>query len=305
MKKTLGALVSLLCLVACGGNTSGPNGVEVPTGSEAPSGVAGALADLSISADGIQGAFVAGEHRVTFRGAAVDEDIDVQVTLNGLVLDALMRPADGVSSMDGFTAADGSSTQIVDRDRELLSGLYRALNGLSKEELGFAGVYLRRAVGLWAQHPTTVDLKRLVMGDEGRGYTMLCSYAKCGGAWTGSCSTYTWYSYAKHDCDRGGTGLAINQQIAQLGDHSSCGGDEYYWTGSTWACGEPDHWSRPYVLGNCFGRCGGGCGGDTQYTLDATNHDGCVRNGHALASLYCDDQFVSASDDELLAPDCY
>lgn len=43
----------------------------------------------------------------------------------------------------------------------------------------------------------------------------------------------------------------------------------------------------------------------TQYTLDATNHDGCVRNGHLLASAYCDDQFVSASDDELYAPNCY
>ena len=95
------------------------------------------------------------------------------------------------------------------------------------------------------------------------------------------------------------------QQIAQLGDHTTCGGDEYYLNGSTWVCGEPDHWSRPKVMGICFGRCGGGCGGDTQYTLDATNHDGCVRNGHALASAYCDDQFVSASDDEMFAGNCY
>lgn len=300
--KILGAWVLALVLAACGGGgASGPEGAS--PGTEQSSSAPGTL-ELVATPQGIEGTYVAGERRITFRSAALDGDIDVQVTLNGLVLDALMRPADGVSSMDGFAAANGADTQLVDEDRELLTGLYQALNGVSREELGDAGVYLRRAVGLWAQHPTTVELKRLVMGDQGRGYTMLCSYAKCGGAWTGSCSSYNWYSYAKHDCNWGGTSVTNNQQIAQLGDHFSCSGDEWYWNGG-WVCGEPDHWVRPYVVGNCFGRCGGGCGGDTQYTLDATNHDGCVRNGHALASLYCDDQFASASDDELFAPDCY
>jgi hypothetical protein len=303
MKKTLGAWILALCLAACGGSTGGPEGAAAPPGNEPAPAAPGTL-ELATTAQGVQGTYAAGEDRITFRSAAVDEDIDIQVTVNGLVLDALLRPADGVSSMDGFAAGSGASTQLLDEDRELLSGLYQALNAVSREELGDAGAYLRRAVGLWAQHPTTVDLKRLVMGDQGRGYTMLCSYAKCGGAWTGTCGSYNWYSYAKHDCNWGGFSVVNNQQIAQLGDHSSCSGDEWYWN-SGWVCGEPNHWARPYVIGNCFGRCGGGCGGDTQYTLDATNHDGCVRNGHALASLYCDDQFSSASDDELFAPDCY
>ncbi|HYV45644.1 MAG TPA: hypothetical protein VFA20_12330 [Myxococcaceae bacterium] len=303
MTKTLPAVLAALCLAACGGGAGRPDDAATPPGTDPSPDVAGVL-DLHATARGVEGTYTAGDDRISFQSAAVDGDIDLQVTLNGLVLDALLRPADGVSSLDGFAEANGASTQLVDQDRALLSGFYRALNRVSKEELGNPGVSLRRAVGLWAEHPTTVDLKRVVMGDQGRGYTMLCSYAKCGGAWTGSCSSYTWYSYAKHDCNWGGFGVVNNQQIAQLGDHFSCSGDEWYWNNG-WVCGEPDHWARPYVVGNCFGRCGGGCGGDTQYTVDATNHDGCVRNGHALASLYCDDQFTAASDDELFAPDCY
>jgi len=303
MTKTLPAVLAALCLAACGGGAGRPDDSVTPPGTDPSPDVAGVL-DLHATAQGVQGTYTAGDDRVSFQSTAVDGDIDLQVTLDGLVLDALLRPADGVSSLDGFAEANGAATQLVDQDRALLSGFYRALNGVSKEALGTPGVYLRRAVGLWAEHPTTVDLKRVVMGDQGRGYTMLCSYAKCGGAWTGSCSSYTWYSYAKHDCNWGSMSVTNNQQIAQLGDHYSCSGDEWYWNNG-WVCGEPDHWSRPYVVGNCFGRCGGGCGGDTQYTLDATNHDGCVRNGHALASLYCDDQFTAASDDELFAPDCY
>lgn len=296
--------MSALMLGACGGVESGAGDVLTQPGTEAVPSAPGKL-DMTATGTGLMGSYTAGDDRVAFQSLAVDGDIDVQVTVNGLTLDALIRPADGVSSMDGFAAANGADTQMVDQDRELLSGLYQALNQVPREELGEAGVYLRRAVSVWSQHPTTVDLKRLVMGEEGRGYTMLCSYAKCGGAWTGSCSSYNWYSYAKHDCNWGGFDVVNNQQIAQLGDHYGCSGDEYYLNGGTWVCGEPDHWARPKVVGNCFGRCGGGCGGDTQYTLDATNHDGCVRNGHALASLYCDDQFTSASDDELFAPNCY
>jgi hypothetical protein len=303
MTKTLAAVSSALCLAACGGGAGRPDDAAAPPGNERSQDSAGVL-DLKATAQGVEGTYASGDDRISFQSAAVDGDIDLQVTLNGLVLDALLRPADGVSSLDGFAEANGASTQLVDQDRALLSGFYRALNRVSKGELGAAGVSLRRAVGLWAEHPTTVDLKRVVMGDQGRGYTMLCSYAKCGGAWTGTCSSYNWYSYAKHDCDHGGFSVVNNQQIAQLGDHSSCSGDEWYWN-NAWVCGEPDHWARPYVIGNCFGRCGAGCGGDTQYTLDATNHDGCVRNGHALTSLYCDDQFTAASDDELFAPDCY
>jgi hypothetical protein len=232
----------------------------------------------------------------------------IEVDVNGMTLSGLVDPANGVSAMDGFAAGNGDDTQMGDEDRAVLAKVYAALNARlpAGDAAAPEAMYLRRAVSLWSQHPTTVAMQRTVMGEQGRGYTMLCSYAKCGGSYGGTCAgVYNWYSYAKHDCNKGGFEATVNQQIAQLGNHTTCSGDEYYMSGGVWKCGEPDHWSRPKVIGNCFGRCGGGCGGDTQYTLDATNHDGCVRNGHMLASGYCDDQFASASDDEMFAGNCY
>ena len=293
--------VAAVAILGCGAEGSDP--AQPETGSSR-----GNL-EISFEPDAAIGSFELDDQRVRFASREVEPGVyDIEVELQGLTLTGLLDPSNGVSALDGFVSDNGGDTQMLEGDRALLAALYAAFN----EQLpagGGAGEparYLRRAVGLWAQPPDSVELPRVVMGEEGRGYTMLCSYAKCNGSWTGTCNGYyNWYSYAKHDCNKGGFDYTGNQQIAQLGDHYSCSGDEYYLSGSTWICGEPDHWVRPKVVGNCFGRCGGGCGGDTQYTLDATNHDGCVRNGHALASLYCDDQFVSAADDELYAPDCY
>jgi hypothetical protein len=297
MRKVLGAVAAVM-LLGCGGGTRTEDAAQAVDGLE-----------LKQESGGVTGRFAQAGTEAGFSSKQVEEGVyRVEVRQNGMTLTGLVDTVNGVSDLDGFGEETGQDTQMLDGDREVLSGLYAALN--AQLPAGDAAApearYLRRAVSLWSQHPTSVELQRTVMGEEGRGYTMLCSYAKCNGAWTGSCGgSYNWYSYAKHDCQHGGFDLAKNQQIAQLGDHSSCSGDEYYLNGSTWVCGEPDHWSRPKVMGICFGRCGGGCGGDTQYTLDATNHDGCVRNGHALASAYCDDQFMSASDDEMFAGNCY
>jgi len=296
MRKALCAVATLM-LWACGGS-----------GGDAPRAKQDGMS-LSTEPGDTRGTFVRGGEEVSFSSVEVEPGVyRLEVRLRGLALTGLMDPASGVSTLDGFADQDGTDTQLTDADRDLLDAFYRGLNDALP--MGDAAtpesMYLRRAAGLWAQHPSTVELQRTVMGEQGRGYTMLCSYAKCNGRFTGSCGgVYNWYSYAKHDCNKGGFSWAGNQQIAQLGDHTTCSGDEFYLNGSTWVCGEPDHWSRPKVMGICFGRCGGGCGGDTQYTLDATNHDGCVRNGHMLASAYCDDQFVSAADDELFAPNCY
>ena len=299
MRKALGVVAALL-MWGCGG--AGP---DVPAASpESPDGLT-----LQSEAGVTQGTWGQGDRSVSFASREVEPGVyRLEVRLGELTLTGLLDPASGVSTLDGFADANAQDTQVVDADREVLAAFYQALNqGLPAGDAAAPeAMYLRRAVGMWAQQPTSVTLKRTVMGEQGRGYTMLCSYAKCGGSNTGSCGgVYNWYSYAKHDCNNGGFDNARNQQIAQLGDHTTCSGDEYFLNGSTWVCGEPDHWSRPKVMGNCFGRSGSGCGGDTQYTLDATNHDGCVRNGHMLASGYCDDQFVSATDDELFAPNCY
>jgi hypothetical protein len=298
MRSSLGVVAALMW-VGCGG---------APQDSGAVAGATPGL-ELTREAQGAaSGRFVQGGAEVRFSSRQVEPGVfRLEVRQNGMSLTGLVDAEQGVSSLDGFAEDNGQDTQMLDGDREALNGLYAALNAElpSGPALSPELKYLRRAVGLWAEHPGSVQLQRTVMGEQGRGYTMLCSYAKCGGKNTGTCSSYNWYSYVKHDCQHGGFDLAINQQIAQLGDHGTCDGDELYMSGSAWVCGEPDHVSRPKVRGNCFGRCGAGCGGDTQYTLDATNHDGCVRNGHVLASAYCDDQFTAASDDELYAPDCY
>lgn len=299
MRKILGAVAAVV-LFACGS----PSG----TVAQPEEGLA-----LAVEQGVTQGTFHTGASQgnaeVKFSSREVEPGVyRVEVRFNGMALTGLMDPGNGVSTLDGFAEANGQDTQLTDADREVVAALYAALNAElpSGDAATAEAMYLRRTVGLWAEHPSTVQMQRTVMGEQGRGYTMLCSYAKCNGSWTGSCGgSYNWYSYAKHDCQHGGFSFAGNQQIAQLGNHATCSGDEYYMSGGNWVCGEPDHWSRPKVIGICFGRCGGGCGGDTQYTLDATNHDGCVRNGHALASAYCDDQFMSASDDELFASNCY
>jgi hypothetical protein len=302
--------VALVAVAAAALFGCGVQGGGAPEETAAPPAAGAQQGELVLGhedASRVEGAFTTGAERLAFSSREVEAGVyEVRVELQGMTLFGLLDPTRGANALDGFASESGEDTQMLDGDRALLQGLYQALNTRlpQGDAAGPTAMYLRRAVGLWAQHPSTVELARTVMGEENRGYTMLCSYAKCGGAWTGSCSSYNYYSYAKHDCNRGGFESTINQQIAQLGNHGTCSGDEYYYSGG-WRCGEPDHWSRPRVMGNCFGRCGGGCGGDTQYTRDATNHDGCVRNGHALASAYCDDQFISASDDELSAPNCY
>ncbi|MDC0710967.1 hypothetical protein POL68_21020 [Stigmatella sp. ncwal1] len=303
MRKFLGAVAAGL-LFACG-SPSGSSGTPEAPGAALPTeglslGVAEALT---------QGTFTGGGSEVVFSSRQVEPGVyRIELRFNGKMLRALLDGENGVSTLDGFAEATGQDMQWQEKDRPVLAALSAALNAElpSGDAATPEAKYLRRAVSLWVQHPDTVAMQRTVMGEQGRGYTMLCSYAKCNGKNTGSCgSSYNWYAYAKHDCSKGGFDAAINQQLAQLGDHGTCNGDEFYMSNGAWVCGEPDHWSRPKVMGNCFGRCGGDCGGDTQYTLDATNHDGCVRNGHVLISGYCDDQFISASDDELFAPNCY
>ncbi|ATB51144.1 hypothetical protein [Corallococcus macrosporus] len=291
------AVVLVAC--ACGGAVK--TGDDVPLKQEGLS--------LAASPRGSRGSFAHQGEQVTFSSRQVEPGVfRVEVRLRGLTLTGLMEPASGVSTLDGFAEANGADAQMGAADRALLTALYRELNAAlpAGDAAAPEAMYLRRAVSVWSQYPDTVALRRAVMGEKGRGYTMLCSYARCNGRDTGSCGgVYNWYAHAAHDCDRGGFDWPGNQQLAQLGDHYSCNGDEFFLAGGTWLCGSPDHWHRPKVVGNCFGRCGSDCGGDTQYTVDATNHDSCVRNGHILVSGWCNDQFVAAVDDELFAPNCY
>jgi hypothetical protein len=272
---------------------------------------------LAIEDTAVFGAFSTEDDGLTFFADEVgDQVFELTVELHDMTLDAYIDAVSGVATLDGFASDTGEDTQILAEDRDLLWEFYQALNQELPEDSPHAGVLLRRKVGGWAEQPDTVDLTRVVMGEEGRTIQYLCGYVNCGSN-TGSCAYWNWYAYSTHDCCYGGIwGLlgtctdrydSDTTQVVQLGDHYNSGCDDgtYTWNGSGWETCEKDHWSYPYEVGNCFGRSGGGCGGDTQYTKDATDHDGCVRNGHETASLWCDDEFASAVDDELWGDDCY
>jgi hypothetical protein len=167
---------------------------------------------------------------------------------------------------------------------------------------------------LFSEWPEDLAVSRNVAVTDPLTINMLCQKAKCtilvNGqqvlSYTGNCVLYNWLQYSNHDCNQCENNEGNCQQRAQLGDHYYCNGSEWYWTGTQWKCGEPNHWNRPYIVGNCIGRCGPGCGGwDKQYTKDCTNHDTCIRNGHWDWSHWCNDEFVLAIDDFLFAPDCY
>ncbi len=256
----------------------------------------------------VSGTYYLEDQELAFESTVIEAGlVELELVLNGMVLEGVIDMNEGVSSLDGYTAGTGEDTQLIEDDRALLESFYRALNEYwPGNDIPLESSSLRRATSIWAQSSPAIDLTRTVMGEEGRGYTMLCNYARCNpNSWTGACSYWNWYSYGDHDGWWHDNNDSGSQQRVQMGDHYNCSGDTYYWTGSTWACGEPDHWSRPYEMGICFGRVGGSCGGDTQYTKDGVDHDGCVRNGHVLLSSWCSDEFSYAADDELYAPNCY
>lgn len=295
---------------------AGCTGTVTDTGT----GTSGTLT-MTMDDQGAVGTFDAEDGTISFETTAVSETVfEVTLELNGMVLDGLVDLEDpdvggGVSALDGF-AEDGTDTQLLDSDRALLDAFYQSLNDELGNDASDAVIMMRRLVGVWSENPTTVELQRAVLGEDGRTIQYLCSYAYCG-TWSGTCQYWNWYSRATHDCCYGGVwGVAghctdrydgDSSQYAQLGNHyySGCDDGTWTWNGSGWDGCEKDHWTNPYEVGNCFGRSGPGCGGDTQYTKDPTDHDGCVRNGHTSASLWCDDEFTSASDDELFASNCY
>lgn len=276
MKRLKGIASLGLLLAACAGNSDGEAGPV----------------ELRTEPRGITGTYKTEEGAVRFSSTEVDPGVfDVVVDLNGMVLSALVDRDHQVAEIDGF-AASGSDTQIVEADRELLRRLGTALDG----QLGAdgdserpAGSILLRILSNWSQTPDTVPLQRQVAGSENRGWTSLCSSK-------GS------YVKATHDDNNYGRNNARSTSNGHVGLRSSS--TEYY-VGGKWITTGQNHVANLYERGLCFGNCGPGCPGGVQtLTLDCHDHDQCVRNGHALASAYCDDEFVSASDDELFAPRC-
>jgi hypothetical protein len=269
---------------------------------------------ITDTANGIAGSF--GE--TTFTSEMVSEHIlEITLQVNGMMITALVDYSSGVMEFDGYARDTGENTQMTDEDRTALVELEHALASLG-EGLPFTLDKLRGFVATWSEHPTTVDLQTIRITEENRSWTSLC-YAK-----------NTYYP-AKHDCNAGGFDTdqttLDGAYLDSTGDLGGPDGTAFYFPyagsfqccsgsvscsryscsvgGAGWYLAEVDHDTRiEYAWGNCFGACGGGCSSTYQFTVDCVNHDGCVRNGHVLASGYCDDQFTAASDDWASAPNC-
>ena len=241
---------------------------------------------IEITADGFKGTCAEG---VTFEARDIDGVYDISTWLNGLSLNAIVDSGAQLAEIDGFAAANGQETQILENDRALLLDCHRTLEQHFGEESSYLENVLVRSVSLWAETPDTLELRRSVQGEEDRSYTSICSL-------------HNSYQYATHDGWWHSRWDSDSTSIAKVGTREGC---TYSWINSSWTCSEPDHRDYVYQRGECYGNCGAGCpGGNQQLTWDCHDHDQCVRNGHSLASFWCNDEFVSAADDELFAPSC-
>ncbi|TNE86469.1 MAG: hypothetical protein EP330_22285 [Deltaproteobacteria bacterium] len=210
-----------------------------------------------------------------------DGTVEVAVELHGMRLQA-SRTAHGLS-LHG-EALDGGTALMTEADRAVLLRLTAALEAefypsiahvTSKEEyralrqMTAAEEQLFSMVeGLWSQWPSSMPLDYEVDSDTAeRGITERHYYAD-----------NAYYIGGSHDC----------------------------WDCDWWEGDCTDYKRIGHEFDGCnHGNTGTSCSG-TQFTQDAVNHDQCVRTskhgGHSLASLWCDDQFVSCVDDEISAP---
>jgi hypothetical protein len=243
--------------------------------------------DVKSTQSGLQGSFNLGDSSLQFSSREVEPGtIDVIVSLHGLDLTAVVNSKQNAAEVDGF-AADGTDTQLVAQDREVLKSFIKALDEAGNDG-SLAATTLSRVTSNWSQTPDTVPLARSVVGSENRDWVSLCGY-------------FGSYVDATHDDNNYPNFSANSTSHAHVGYRSAS--TFYYVNG--WTTTVQDHKPLLYEYGNCYGNCGGGCPGGAQtLSLDCHDHDQCVRNGHAIASIWCDDEFTSASDDEFFAPTC-
>lgn len=251
---------------------------------------AGTLAIESAGADSLVGSFEYFDEVAEFEVFQVEDQVfDITVLVHGMVLHATFDRASEVAELDGFDAATGADTQVLEDDQAILQALYEALEPDFAGDTGAPDV-LVRFVKTWAQYAVSMDLQRTVMGEESRSYNSICSQ-------------YGTYQLATHDdwdYDRWDVRATSN---ALVGSRGSC---TLSLVGGSWTCSEPDHVNY-YVKqkGECYGDCGAGCPSGLQdLTTDCLDHDQCVRSGHALASSWCSDELASTADDAAYAPYC-
>lgn len=238
----------------------------------------------------IQGTYSQGDATLRFHSTEVEPRVfDVVVDVNGMTLAAIVDQNLQVAEVDGF-AADGTDTQMRETDRQALEGLVGHLDTHLDIEGHAAAAVLYRAASNWSQSPDALPLQRQVAGSENRDYVSLCGYYQ---QWLDATHDGNRCNYFDPNCTS--TGL-----VGYRWDNRT-----HYLINGNWTTTVPDHVPNLYEAGDCFGNCGAGCpSGNQTLSLDCHDHDQCVRNGHAIASFYCNDEFASASDDEFFAPTC-
>jgi hypothetical protein len=292
------ALYGAAFLTGCSGGTdSSPS----QTGTSATTDSVDATGELTLSpiAGGLSGEFVLENRTVTFHAltssvAGHAPATDITVETNGMTLTATIDTKSQVGDLDGFASANGQDTQLSDDDRTVLLSFDKAISTAvtndTKKELPPEASTLVRMADLWSDTPSSAPLTRQVLGQENRSYTSICGQ-------------FETYQYATHDDWNYNDWNPKSTSISYVGSH--WGGSQWYYVNSTWITKVQDHKAYVYEAGLCFGHCGAGCpSGNQTLTVDCNNHDQCVRNGHDIASIWCDDEFSACVDDYAFAPTC-
>ena len=281
--------------------------------------------EIETQRNSVYGKFPIDNPMIAFNSEELDDEIfDIIVEVNGITLTALVDQRNNIAVLDGYSPRalvdqlggsifldglysralenqlngsifqdDAGKTYISKGDRALLSEFNNKIFSILSDYRKAA--QLQHVVSIWAEYPVTLDLTQAVLGEA---HGSLCQYI--------GKPVMATHDDAKYN--RGDDKSTLDMAYVSPPSWRSCSDsdDETWFNDGSWSCFEPDH--DGYIemaKGNCFGNCGSGCSGSgLQMTKDCHDHDQCVRNGHFIASLWCNDEFTSAIDDELFAPDC-
>jgi hypothetical protein len=269
----------------------------------------------------VEGSYEYRDLTLEFESEALDTGAFVTIALRGMVLVATLDPS-GVFDLDGFDVQTGDDTQMTRPDVALIRAFEVALTDLYRERAAELPALdkLNRVLTVWGDYSETFPLSRVFYGRNQRivnedvcdmvnkpqqtgGYRWIRASHDClviKNVFSGDCNALT------GGCVHGDDSSTVDRVFMSMHPSGSCGDGTFFGTNeSSFRCFEPDH--DPNIelsYGGCFGRCGGECGGATQFTGACLDHDECVRFGHALVNPQCDDDFVEAAIDAVVASNC-
>ena len=213
----------------------------------------------------------------------------VSLQVSGKNLSAFVDKNNQSAKLNGVND-QGKAVFLNEKDRRQIRALLQKYEQGGYGEQSDAANILKRSISLWAQTPDTVALQRAVEGISAASHESLCN-------------DYGAELSATHDGNQCDDYDPECTSLAVLGSRGSSVTESFI--NGQWTTAIPDHLAYVKQRGECYGNCGSGCpSGDQILTRDCLNHDQCVRNGHALASWWCDDEFTSTADDYFFAPEC-